>query len=192
MVRSYGLSNPAHADHRTCSSSANDLVLSPLQCLGKNRPPPSSRAAGMARASSKTMALPRRLPLGRQRQGLHFPSRRAKKGRCADAGISNEITTASQAEGDCLNISTLAKLELAAIFSHLGCATREPLALGIRPVSSSLPLPTGIDRILRNCAKWDCKASLSMSRWCMLHKREKTNSATPRAPASRRKWRSRA
>ena len=92
----------------------------------------------MARALAKTMALPRRLPLGCQRQGLHLPRRRAKEGQRANAGVSNEITTASPAKGHSLDISALAKLQLAAIFGHLGCATRtEPLARGMRPIVSA-------------------------------------------------------
>ena len=101
----------------------------------------------MARAIAKTMALPRRLPLGRQRQSLHRPRRRAKEGQRADAGVSIEITAAPEAEGHRLDISTLAKLRLAAIFGHLHAAARtEPLAPGIRRTSPSpvwLPLKAG-------------------------------------------------
>ena len=90
----------------------------------------------MARALAKAMALPRRLPLGWQRQSLHFPRTRAKKGQRADAGVSNKITTAPQAEGHCLDISALAKFQIAALFGQLGAAARtEPLALGIAAAS---------------------------------------------------------
>ena len=95
----------------------------------------------MARALAKAMALPRRLPLGCQRQSLHLPRRSAEEGQRPNAGVSNKITTAPQAEGHRLGISALAKLQLAAIFGHLGCATRtEPLALGIRRASSTCNL----------------------------------------------------
>ena len=47
----------------------------------------------MARAIAKVMAVPRRLPLGRQRQGLYFPRSRAKEGRRTDARVSNELAT---------------------------------------------------------------------------------------------------
>ena len=101
----------------------------------------------MARAIAKAVALPRRLPLGCQRQGLHLPRRRAKEGQRPNAGVSNEITTASQAEDNCLGISALAKRYVAAILGHLGCATRtEPLALGIRRASSSSNLAAPSDR----------------------------------------------
>jgi len=131
----------------------------------------------MARARAKAVALSRRLPLGRQRKGLHFPRRRAKEGQRPNARVSNEITTASQAKGHCLDISALAKPQVAAIFGHFGAASRtQPLARGIRRASSSFNLATlsaGTDPISRDCAKWDCKASLSVSRWCMRRKQVK-------------------
>src|SRR5713101_2100918 len=101
----------------------------------------------MARAISKIMAVPRRLPLGCQRQSLYLPRSRAKKGRWADAGVSNEPTTVSQAECDCLDISPLAKLQSAAIFGQIGAAARpEAVALGIRRTSSSSKLGAPSDR----------------------------------------------
>ena len=88
----------------------------------------------MARAISKIMAVPRRLPLGRQRQGLYLPRPRAKEGRWADAGVSNGLTTASQAEATRLNISDhTAKFLVAAILGKLGAASRtEAVALPIK------------------------------------------------------------
>jgi len=67
VVRSYGLSDPAEDDDRTRSPSPNDLVFSPLEGLGENWSEASSPVGGMARAIAKTMAIPRRLPLGCQR-----------------------------------------------------------------------------------------------------------------------------
>jgi hypothetical protein len=130
----------------------------------------------MARALAKTMALPRRLSLGRQRQGLHLPRRRAKEGRWPNAGVSNEITTASPAKGHSLDISALAKPQLAALFGRFGCATRsEPLARGIRRIvsASNLAVRAESTEYWRNCAKGDCTASLSVSRWCMRRKQNK-------------------
>jgi len=86
----------------------------------------------MAREITKTLALSRRLSLGRQCQSLHFPRRRAKESRWADAGVPNEIATASQTEGDRLVICALTEFEVAALFGQLGAAT------WIEPLGSSI------------------------------------------------------
>ena len=87
----------------------------------------------MARAIAETMAVPRRLSLGCQRQSLYFPRPRAKEGRWADAGVSKGLSAGYQGEAASLNISDrTAKFRVPAILGKLAAATRtEAIALGI-------------------------------------------------------------
>src|SRR5580704_11469641 len=77
----------------------------------------------MARGIAKIVAVPRRLSLGCQRQSLHFSRRRAKKGRRADAGVSNQFTANSQAQAVCFNVrASVAKFQLAALIAEINTA----------------------------------------------------------------------
>src|SRR5467141_2847751 len=83
----------------------------------------------MARAIAKTMAVPRRLSLGCQRQSLYFPRPRAKKGRWANARISNELPAASQGRAARLSIADhTARFHAASIVGKLGGFTRSDVA----------------------------------------------------------------
>jgi len=91
--RAYRLSAPAKIDHRERSPTAYDLVFSAPQSLRQNRSQASAPAGRVARENSAMVALPDGLPVGRQRQSLHFSRPRAKKGRWADARVSKRFAS---------------------------------------------------------------------------------------------------
>jgi len=132
MVRSHGLPDSAEDDHRTRSTSTDNLVLPPLEGLRENRSPASSSVGRMARAIAKAMALPRRLPLGCQRRSLYLPRRRAKKGQWPDGGISVEFATTIEAEATLLSIYGTRASPVAILSKRAAAIHTKPIALSVR------------------------------------------------------------
>jgi len=92
----------------------------------------------MARTSAKVMAVPRRLPLGRQRQCLYLSRPRAKEGGWADARVSNELATTRETAATCRNVRDSTVRFCVAILGKRPAATRTgPVALNISPQPSA-------------------------------------------------------
>jgi hypothetical protein len=86
----------------------------------------------MAREIAKIVAVPRRLPLGCQRQSLHFPGRRAKERRWPDVGVSNKLAPTSEAAATRLSIyGNNARFYVAILGQRAAAGHNKPIALGI-------------------------------------------------------------
>ena len=90
-ARPHRLPSPAQTNHRARSPSADHLVFPRTQAFGKDRPEASASLDGMAGTFAEIVALPRGVPLGCQRPGLHFSSPRVQKSQRHHDRISKEF-----------------------------------------------------------------------------------------------------